>query len=288
MLKKRIAATLVIKNNIVVQSKRFSHYLPVGKPAIAVEFLDEWGIDEIILLDIEASTRGDGPDLKMIKEVSKHCRVPLTVGGGITTIDHISQLMHCGADKVAVNQAAIFQPRLIMEAAQVFGAQCVVASIDAVKSGGTYVAYDYLRKMALPTSVAELASHLEQIGAGEIFINSVDRDGTGIGFDLELISSVCNAVRVPVICCGGAGSPKHLIEALVFSGVSAVSAGNFYHFTEHSVTIAKSIVSQQVPIRHETYVDYSRNTFDGAGRILKREESELNKLLYQRIEIESI
>jgi cyclase len=288
MLKRRIAATLVVKDGIVVQSIGFQRYLPVGKPAIAVEFLNQWGVDEIILLDISAGRKGQAPDYAMVRRASTHCRVPLTVGGGISQIDHIKELMHCGADRVSFNQAAICQPELLTEAAHMFGDQCVVASIDALLTDVGHRIYDYHRREVLDRTPGELASLLQKLGAGEILINSVDRDGSYRGFDLELIGSVCEAVGVPVTCSGGAGSAEHFVEVFQRTRVSAAAAANFFHFTEHSVTTTKALVNRHIPVRHETHANYDGSPFDDVGRLLKKDDRELEDLLFVRIEKEVI
>ncbi len=288
MLKKRIAAVLVVKEGIVVQSCGFSRYLPVGKPSIAVEFLDDWGVDEIILLDMSATQKGTGPDNTMIRNAASRGHVPLTVGGGISTIDQMLALMHCGADKVSFNQICIYQPELLSEAAKLFGNQCIVASIDAQRVGKDHRVYEYRKRQSLPMTAAEFALRLQDLGVGEILINSVDHDGAQCGFDLSLIDSVCRAVTIPVIACGGAGTPQHFIEVLEQTGASAAAAANFFHFTEHSVTTTKAWINRRLPMRHETHVTYDNNRFDSAGRLLKKNEHELEALLYQRIEKEII
>ena len=289
MLKKRIAATLLVKNGIVVQSLGFHRYMPVGKPAIAMEFLDDWGVDEIILLDITATKEGRAPDYAMVRDGSANCRVPLTIGGGITSTEHVLDLMHSGADKVSFNQAAIHQPSLLTEVAKLFGNQCVVASIDAVRVDEKYWVYDYLQRKALEIKVDEFARQLQDRGAGEIFINSVDRDGSKSGFDLELINDLSAAVTVPVIACGGAGNPQHFLDVLVNTQASAAAAANFFHFTEHSVTTTKALLARGgQSIRHETHARYEKSCFDKFGRLLKKDEAELEELLYHRLEKEII
>lgn len=288
MLKKRIAATLVVKEGIVVQSIDFCHYRPVGKPEIAMKFFDDWGIDEIILLDISSTKQGRAPDYSMVRNGASRCHVPLTVGGGITRIEHISELMRCGADKVALNQAALRQPSLLEKAATIFGNQCVVGSIDALRVGDQYCVYDYFKAQVLQISVGEFARQLQEQGAGEILINSVERDGTQSGFDIGLINNVCDAVNLPVICCGGAGNPDHFIDVLENTEASAIAASNFFHFTEHSVTTTKAILDRRMPIRHETNMSYENNNFDKVGRLLKKDEAELEDLIYQKIEKEII
>lgn len=288
MLKRRVVATLVVKGGIVVQSIGFGRYLPVGKPAIAVEFLNQWGIDEIVLLDIDATRDGRAPDFAMVRSASARCHVPLTVGGGITSVEHVAELMHCGADKVAFNQAAIFRSDLLGETARVFGDQCVVASIDALRTEAGHRVYDYCRRRALDDEPAQLAGRLQQIGVGEIFINSVDRDGSYRGFDLELIGNVCSAVTVPVICCGGAGTARHFVEVFQATAASAAAAANFFHFSEHSVTTVKAQITRELPVRHETHADYLGSQFDAAGRLLKKDDEELERMLFLRIEKEVI
>lgn len=288
MLKKRIVATLLVKDGIVVQSLGFARYMPVGKPEIAMEFLDDWGVDEIILLDISASKEERAPDFAMVRNGAVQCRVPLTVGGGIASVDHILQLMHCGADKVSLNQATLHQPVLLATAAKLFGNQCVVASIDALRVEDRYCVYDHLQRKALEIKAAEFARQLQDQGAGEILINSVDRDGAQIGFDLDLIDDVCGAVTVPVICCGGAGSPQHILDVLEKTQASAVSAANFFHFAEHSVTTTKALAARSVLVRHETHARYENNCFDRFGRLLKKDDADLEELLYNRVEKEII
>jgi cyclase len=288
MLKKRIVAMLVVKDGIVVQSIGFKRYLPVGKPAIAVEFLNQWGIDEIILLDISATSNRCPPNYAMVRSASKHCRVPLTVGGGITHIDQITELMHCGADKVALNQSVLYQPELLTMAAHLFGDQCLVASIDGVLTDAGYRVFDYRQQTTIDQTPAELAVQLQQFGAGEILINSVDRDGSYCGFDPVLISSVCKAVTVPIICVGGAGCAQHFIDVFQQTNVNAAAAANFFHFTEHSVTTTKALINQHIPIRHETYFDYRDARFDASARLLKKDDLLLEDMLFELIEKEVI
>ena len=289
MLKKRIVAVIVVKNGIVVQSRSFKHYMPIGRPRIVIEFLDDWGIDEVVLLDISATRGCRDPDYAMVRDGSAACHVPLTVGGGITSTEQILQLMHSGADKISLNQIALHQPAFLERAARTFGAQCVVASIDTVRVSGRHYVYDYLERKVLDVSAAEFARRLQEQGAGEILVNSVDRDGAQCGFDLDLINEVCAAVTVPVICCGGAGKPKDFIDVLELTRASAVAAANFFHFTEHSVTTTKAQISRRgISIRHETFAQYKSNEFDDTGRLIKKGDNDLKQLLYQRIPTEVI
>jgi cyclase len=288
MLKKRIAASLVVKNGVVVQSIGYRKYLPVGKPSVAVEFLNLWGIDEIILTDITATPRGIGPDFDMIKKATQKCFVPLTIGGGITNVDHIKELMHSGADKIAINQSALYQPKLITEAANIFGNQSVVVSIDCINTADGYRVYDYLQKKTTIHAPSEFARKAEEAGAGEILINSVDRDGSYLGYDLELVDEVCSQLRIPVIACGGAKNASHMIDVLKNTKASAASAGNFFHFTEHSVNITKSYIQNYLDVRLETHANYADNVLDDQLRLIKKDDKVLEEMLYINIEKEII
>ena len=288
MLKKRVIAVLVVKDNIVVQSIGFRKYLPVGKPEIAVEFFTQWGIDEIILLDITASRMRRKPNFAMVRSIAKQCSVPLTVGGGITCLSDIHELMHCGADKVSFNQAAFHSPGLIAEAARIFGDQSVVVSIDVQKSGNDYHVYDYFTGQLQVYSPFEYATRIQAIGAGEILLNSVDRDGMKCGFDLELINAMSQTVKVPLIVCGGAGVPAHFLEVFDKTIANAFAAANFFHFFEHSITITKAVISQNHVIRHESHVLYQENILDFRGRLMKKQDDILEKLFYLKIQKQEI
>ncbi len=288
MLKKRITATLVIKDGLVVQSIGFKRYLPIGKPAIAIEYLNTWGIDEIIILDISATANGRIPDYEMIRNASNKCFVPLTVGGGIHDIKHIKELMQCGSDKIAINHNAIFHPELIKNSAKIFGNQCVVVSIDAVNTSDGYRVYDYISQKALSITPAQMAKKSVELGAGEILLNSVDRDGSYLGYDKVLINSVCNNVSVPVIVSGGAKNANDMIDVLQNTSASAASASNFFHFIEHSVNITKAKIISEFKVRLETHADYRDFNFDENCRLIKKDDKELEEMLYIKIENEII
>lgn len=288
MLRKRVAATLVVQKGIVVQSIGFKKYMPVGRPDIAIEFLDRWGIDEIVLLDISATRAGVGPDYELVKKASLKSHVPLSVGGGITDVDHIKELMHCGADKIVLNQSAINDPDLIEKAAKIFGNQCVVVSIDAITEPDGHRVYDYINKKPLPLTPSVFAKKCENLGAGEILINSVDRDGSYSGYDIPLIQSVCQNVTIPVICSGGARDANDFVKVFSETKASAASAANFFHFTEHSVLITKANIKKHVGIRLDTYSNYLENPVDDHYRLMKKSDKVLEEMLYIRIEKEVI
>lgn len=288
MLKKRIAATIVVRDGIVVQSIGFKKYLPVGKPDIAIEFLNQWGVDEIILIDISATKNNTGPQFDVIRKASQKGFVPLTVGGGISNIEQIRELMNSGADKISINKAALHNKGLITEAAHIFGNQCVVVSIDAIKIDGKYKVYDYILGKHLDIEVVSFAKEAESLGAGEILVNSVDRDGSYIGFDIELMTEICTAVNVPVIAAGGAKNANDFIEVFSKTKVSAASAANFFNFFEHSVNITKSKINNEINIRLETFADYKDAEFDNNIRLKKKSDDVLERMLYVKIKKEII
>lgn len=289
MLKIRLVGVLVIKDGTVVQSIGFKNYLPVGTPAIAVDYLNKWGIDEITMLEIDAARGGRGPNIDNISACAPYCQVPLAVGGGITSLNHMKEVIHAGADKVVVNSRAVQYPNLISEGAKLFGEQCIVFSMDAKQSNqGKYEVF--IDAGVTPTGFGpvHLAKMAEKYGAGEILLNSIDRDGSKTGYDLELIQQVVDAVNIPVIVCGGAGHPQHFLEAMQLD-VSAVAAANFFHFSEHSVTTAKSYLKKYGGnIRLDSYVNYLNIDHDFLGRVAKIDDQVLEKLRFEYIPEEVI
>ncbi len=289
MLKKRIIALLPVKNNIVVQSIGFGKYLPVGSPKIAVEFLNKWGIDEIIYTDITARKSSSPPNFRLIKEAAGKCYVPMAIGGGIRNLTDVEELMHCGADKVTFNRALFDQLNLITDVAKKYGDQCAVVSIDAIKTDSGYKVYNYINQTTENITPEQAAKIATDAGAGEILINAVHKDGKYTGYDIELVNAVCGAVNVPVIAAGGAKNAGDMITLLESTNVSAACAGNFFHFTEHSVNITKrQIINKTSNIRLETHANYAENKIGTDGRILKKEDNVLEHLLYIKIEKEVI
>lgn len=284
MLKKRVIASLLVKGGIVVQSIGFRRYLPVGQPAIAVEFLNHWGIDEIVLLDIDATREGRLVDLDLVRAASRFGFAPLTVGGGVRTVEDMQRILQSGADKIAINSAAVTTPDLITRAAETFGRQCVVVSIDARRnSDGSHDLYRDSGRVPTGQKAAAFARLCEERGAGEILVNSIDRDGARGGYDLDLARAVCDAVSIPVILSGGVGHAGHLAEGLAIPRVSAVAAANFFHYTEHSVAVAKAYLEKHAPspVRLETYADYREFGFDADFRLARKSDGDLAELLFE-------
>ena len=288
MLKKRIIGVVIVREGIAVQSISFNKYLPIGKPDIAVEFLNDWGVDEIILLDISASRNNRGPNYSIVSKVAKKCLVPLTIGGGIQNIQHIHNLMQCGADKISLNQVTYNNLDFIKEASSIFGKQCIVASVDIKREGDKYFVYDYLKRKKIKNDSLLFVKSLEYSGAGEIFLNNVDQDGQKKGFDINLISYISSNISIPCICCGGAGKPQDFLEPLKVTNACGVAASNLFNFSEHSITITKSIVNQKHPVRHDSLHKYDDVNLCNLGRLMKKTDSILEEMFYERIEKEVI
>lgn len=283
MLKKRIMGVVIVRNGIAVQSIGFARYLPVGRPDIVVEYLNNWGVDEISVVDISASRKGQ-LNVELVRKLSSCCQVPLTYGGGIKTADDMARIVQAGADKVMINHSFIAHPELVTEGAERLGIQCIVVSLDAVRDDdGQARVYDYLARRALDETPAAAARRAQQLGAGEIFLNSVDQDGSKLGYDLNLAASVAEAVSVPVTICGGVGEAAHFAEGLAISNVCAVAAGNFFNYTEHSVTLAKQFLIQKrnAQLRHDTYFNYCDSDFTAAGKLKKKDDRTLKEMLFE-------
>lgn len=239
MLKVRIIPTLLWKDLGLVKGVAFDSWRRVGTVMPAVKVYNTREVDELILVDIEATKSNREPDYQAIEELAAECFVPLTFGGGIHSIDQIRNILKAGADKVAINTAAYENPDLISKAAYQFGAQCVVASIDVRKqNSGAYECYQSSGSKPTGRDVVAWAKELESLGAGEILLTSINLDGTMLGYDLDLIQRVTSAVRIPVIASGGCGNYEHMFKALE-SGASAIAAASIFHFTEQTPLEAK-------------------------------------------------
>lgn len=251
MLKVRVIPTLLWKNFGLVKGVGFDSWRRIGPVIPAIKVYNTRDVDELVLVDITASRESALPDYESIHDFSNECFVPFTVGGGITHIDQIQRLLRAGADKISINSAAYANPRLIEQASSRFGAQCVMASIDARRLGdGTYLCCSHSGTIATDKRPVEWARELEARGAGEILITSVERDGTMQGYDLDLIGQVVRAVKLPVIASGGAGSYEHMRQAILEGGASAVAAASMFHFTEQTPAEAKKFLAVAgIPVR---------------------------------------
>lgn len=231
---KRIIPCLDIKDGRVVKGINFVNLRDAGDPADVAAAYTEAGADEVVFLDITASSDNRATQLEWVREVASRLFIPFTVGGGIRTVEDFREILREGADKISVNSAAIMNPDLIGEAADKFGSQCVVVAIDAKRreDGSGWNIYKNGGRVDMGMDAVEWAMKAERLGAGEILLTSMDRDGTKNGYDLELTKAVADAVSIPVIASGGAGKPEHFYDALVKAGAEAVLAASLFHYKE--------------------------------------------------------
>jgi cyclase len=250
MLKVRVIPTLLWKQFGLVKGVGFDSWRRVGPVLPAIKVYNQREVDELVLVDIVAHEGHDDPDFESIDEFGQDCFVPLTVGGGISRIDQVQHLLRAGADKVSINTAAYSRPELISEIAKRHGAQCVVASVDVRSLDSGWCCFSNAGKTNTGRELVAWARELEDRGAGEILLTSIERDGTMQGYDLALIEAVVRAVKIPVIASGGAGSYQHMIDAVQKAGASAVAAASIFHFTEQTPAEAKAaMASAGIPVR---------------------------------------
>jgi cyclase len=251
MLKVRVIPTLLWKGLGLVKGVSFDSWRRVGSVLPAIKVYNSRDVDELIVVDITASKEKNQPDAESVADFSEECFVPLTVGGGINSLDDVLRLLHSGADKVSVNTAAFANPFIIDSSASRFGAQCVVASIDVRRfEDGNYRCFSHAGTKDTGRDPVSWAKELVSRGAGEILLTSIDRDGTMHGYDIELTELITNSVDVPVIASGGAGNYQHMIDVVLKAGASAVAAASIFHFTELTPAGAKEAMREAgIPVR---------------------------------------
>lgn len=243
MLKKRIIPCLDVKDGRVVKGVNFENLIDAGDPVKCAEFYYNEGADELCFLDIAATNEGRGVMLDMVSKVANCCFIPFTVGGGIKSINDFSDLLKCGADKISVNSAAITNPQLITDAAKKFGSQCVVIAIDAkTNAQGNYEIFTHGGKKPTGIDAIKWAKKMQDLGAGEILLTSMDKDGTKSGYDLELLRQINDVVTIPVIASGGVGTLEHLADG-IRSGADAVLAASIFHFKKYSIKESKQYLN---------------------------------------------
>ena len=252
MLAKRVIPCLDVKDGRVVKGVRFLNLRDAGDPVEAAQAYDCQGADELVFLDITASHEGRAIMLDVVRRTAEGIYMPLTVGGGIRGIDDIRMLLRAGSDKVSLNTAALERPPLIREAAERFGSQCIVVAVDAKRKNGRWGVYTYGGRRPSGWEAVAWAQEAERLGAGEILLTSMDRDGTQGGYDLELTRAVSLAVSIPVIASGGAGTLRHLYEGVTEGKADAVLAASIFHFGPYTVRDAKTYLRDHgVPVRLE-------------------------------------
>ncbi|NVK31262.1 MAG: imidazole glycerol phosphate synthase subunit HisF [Gammaproteobacteria bacterium] len=267
MLKTRLIPCIVTKGDLVVQSFGFKNYLPIGNVKTAIEFFVNWDVDEIVMIDIDASREGRAPNIELVEWAAKECFVPLAVGGGIKTLEHIQSLLKAGADKVCINSVVRDNLSFINQASRAFGDQCITVSVDVTKDNGVYGVYDYLSRTNADLDLITHLNDIEKAGAGEIFINSIDRDGSRQGYDIDLLKIVSSAVNIPVIAIGGVGRFEHLADAVNKGGCQAVAAANIFQHMEHSTIAAKAqMLASGLQVRLSSEVKYEEFSLDILGR----------------------
>lgn len=251
MLKVRVIPTLLWKQLGLVKGLGFDSWRRVGPVLPAIKVYNQREVDELVLVDITANQTGTEPDYESVSDYAQECFIPFTVGGGITCIDQVQKLLRAGADKICINTSTYGNPALVTEVARRHGVQCVVASVDVRRNeAGGWTCFSHSGSVDTGRDVCAWSRELEERGAGEILITSIDRDGLMQGYDLDLIAAVVRAVNIPVIASGGAGNYLHMVQAVIEGGASAVAAASMFHFTEQTPAGAKlALADAGVPVR---------------------------------------
>tara|TARA_B100001057_G_scaffold455883_1_gene502776 strand:+ start:296 stop:1051 length:756 start_codon:yes stop_codon:yes gene_type:complete len=250
MLKNRIIPCLDVKNGRVVKGINFVDLKDAGDPVEQAKIYSDGGADEICFLDITASNENRDTIYEVVKNTSKKCFVPLTVGGGVRTIDDINKLLNCGADKVSINTAAVQNFNIVKESSKKFGSQCIIVAIDAKKNGNKWEIYTHGGRIKTGINAIDFAKQMEDSGAGELLVTSMDKDGTQTGFDISLISQISSSLSIPIIASGGVGTLDHLVDGIKLGKASAVLAASIFHYGKFSIKEAKEhLLKNNVPIR---------------------------------------
>ena len=250
MLKNRIIPCLDVKNGRVVKGINFVDLKDAGDPVEQAKIYSDGGADEICFLDITASNENRDTIYDVVKDTSKKCFVPLTVGGGVRSIEDINKLLNCGADKVSINTAAVQNAEVVIESSKKFGSQCIVVAIDVKKNGEIWEVFTHGGRNNTNINAIEFAKKMEECGAGELLITSMDRDGTQAGYDIDLMNKISSKINIPVIASGGVGNLDHLVDGIKLGKASAVLAASIFHYGKYSVKEAKQYLdSKGIPVR---------------------------------------
>ena len=250
MLKNRIIPCLDVKNGRVVKGINFVDLKDAGDPVEHAKIYSDGGADEICFLDITASNENRDTIYEIVEKTSKKCFVPLTVGGGVRSVEDINKLLNCGADKVSINTAAVQNAEVIIESSKKFGSQCIVVAIDAKKNKDKWEVFTHGGRNGTGIDAIDFAKKMEKNGAGELLITSMDKDGTQKGYDIKLISEIEKKVNIPIIASGGVGTLEHLFEGIEYGKASAVLAASIFHYGTHSIQEAKQYLdSKGIPVR---------------------------------------
>jgi cyclase len=250
MLKNRIIPCLDVKNGRVVKGINFLDLKDAGDPVEQAKIYSDGGADEICFLDITASNENRDIIYEVVERTSKKCFVPLTVGGGIKNVEDINRLLNCGADKVSINTTAVQNPDVIIESSKKFGSQCIVVAIDAKKNNNKWEVFTHGGRNKTGIDTIEFAKKMEECGAGELLITSMDRDGTQLGYDTDLIAEIEKNINIPIIASGGVGNLKHLEEGITKGGANALLAASIFHYGKYSIKEVKNYLnSKKIAVR---------------------------------------
>ena len=250
MLKNRIIPCLDVKNGRVVKGINFVDLKDAGDPVEQAKIYSDGGADEICFLDITASNENRDTIYDVVEKTSKKCFVPLTVGGGVRSVEDINKLLNCGADKVSINTTAVNNPEVVKDSSKKFGSQCIVVAIDAKKRGDNWEIFTHGGRNSTGLNAVEFAKKMEETGAGELLVTSMDRDGTQVGYDIELMFKISSTVNIPVIASGGVGNLDHLVDGIKLGKASALLAASIFHYGKYSVKEAKEYLdSKGIPVR---------------------------------------
>lgn len=250
MLKTRVIPVLFLMNGLIVRSEGFREFKVIGNPINQLERLNDWLADELVYIDItregdydlrrdDMKLKGETDVVGILRQISKRAFMPLTFGGRVTTVADVDNFIRNGADKVLINSQAYHRPGLVTEVAEKYGSQAMVAGIDVRREDDGHVMYVDQGRTPVPDDPVAYARRVEELGAGEIMLNSIDRDGSAEGYDTEIVAAVADAVSIPVIACGGVGTFEHFRPGIEKGRASAVAAGNVFHFTENAYKRAK-------------------------------------------------
>jgi cyclase len=240
MLKRRLIPVLLLRNGRMVKGVEFENYRDTGDSIYASRVYNSQYVDELVIIDIDATNEGRKTNKTILTEVSKECFMPLTIGGGINSIEDIRELLLIGSDKVVINSEAYVNPSLISSAAEMFGSQCVIVGIDVRKESDKYVLYKNSGKVKCDVTLEEHIKTMESYGAGEFFVNNISEDGKMQGYDLILINKIQELTSIPIIACGGAGNFMHLVDAYKNTNVSALAMASIFHFGDNNPIRARA------------------------------------------------
>jgi len=250
--------TLLYRGTGLVKGKSFNNWRPVGPVLPSVKIYSKREVDEILFIDLNASELGHQPNYALVSMVASHCSMPLAVGGGINSVETIQNLLLTGADKIVLNSVIYENPGLVEAAANRFGSQCLIGSIDVKTSKrNDWTCFSHGGRVCEQQSLSYCAKNLENLGVGEILVCSIDKDGSLQGFDTEMVKEVVSTVDLPVIASGGAGEPQHFVDVIANAGASAVAASSIFHFTQHTPSVIKKIclengINVRVPSKNLT------------------------------------